>query len=257
MCHNELRSISRISQAVCIRSQTRSQPAPSNQSFPNTTVNGPPQAHAWALAPGLVCRPGRRLGCPCCRRAPAAGRPRGSPAGPGCRGRCVEGRRRGPGVGERGVVWRSGGGRSWPASDRGDGRLSREPAERAGVAPGPPPPGLCPGGPDDRSATGRRGGCPGLLAGLAGGVSSHPAATLPGPPAGRRVQQAASSLCADPVGALVPFEPSDPVCQRTPKTSHRRPPGKRVPQSTINKSKPTPFHTNPLAGFGAPPSGRF
>ena len=66
MCHNELRSISRISQAVCIRSQTRSQPAPSNQSFPNTTVNGPPQAHAWALTPWLVCRPGCRLGWPCC-----------------------------------------------------------------------------------------------------------------------------------------------------------------------------------------------
>ena len=29
--------------------------------------------------------------------------------------------------------------------------------------------------------------------------------------AGRCVQQAASPLCADPVGALVPFEPSDPV----------------------------------------------
>jgi hypothetical protein len=41
------------------------------------------------------------------------------------------------------------------------------------------------------------------------------------------------------------------------KTSHRRPPGKRVAQSTINQSKPTPFHTNPLAGFAAPPSGRF
>ena len=37
------------------------------------------------------------------------------------------------------------------------------------------------------------------------------------------------------------------------KTSHRRPPGKRVPQSTINQSKPTPFQTNLLAGFGAPP----
>jgi len=134
-----------------------------------------------------------------------------TPTGRDVEWRCVEGRRGGPGVGERGVGGRSWFRRSWPASDRGDGRLSREPAERAGVAPGPPAPGLCPGGPDDRSATGRRGWGPRLVASLAGGVFSHPAATRPGSPAGQRAQQVASSLCADPVGALVPFEPSDPV----------------------------------------------
>ena len=62
------------------------------------------------------------------------------------------------------------------------------------------------GGPDDRSATGRRGGCPGLLATLAGGVSSPPAAPRPGPPAGRRAQQAAFPPCSEPVGALVLFQ---------------------------------------------------
>jgi hypothetical protein len=140
---------------------------PYNQSFPNATVNGPPPAHAWALAPGLVCRPG----CALAGRV-AEGRLRrvGLVTAPPVRnveGRCGKGFRGGPGVGERGVVWRNWFRRSWRASDRGDGRLSREPAERAGVAPGPPTPGLCPGGRDDRSATGRRGGCPGLLAGLA------------------------------------------------------------------------------------------
>ena len=42
-----------------------------------------------------------------------------------------------------------------------------------------------------------------------------------------------------------------------PQNQPQAPPGKRVPQSTINQSKPTPFQTHPLAGFGAPPSGRF
>jgi hypothetical protein len=79
------------------------------------------------------------------------------------------------------------------------------------LLPDLPPRNVVLGGPGDRSATGRRGGGPGLRAGIAGGVSSHPAAARPGPPAGRGVQQAASPLCADPVGALVPFDWSDPV----------------------------------------------
>ena len=199
-------------------------PSPSqplgNQPFPNATVSGPPPAYAWALTTGLVCRP-------VAARADrvAGGRPprvalATSLPGRDFEWRCEEGTRGGPEVGERGVVWRSWGRRSWPASDRVDGRLSREPTERAGVAPGPPAPGLCPGGPDDRSATGRRGGGPGLPAGLAGGVSSHPAATLPGPPAGRRAQQVASSLCADPVGAFGPL--SAPHDNRFPESVGRR-----------------------------------
>jgi hypothetical protein len=127
-----------------------------------------------------------------------------APPGRDVEGRCVEGPRGGPGVGERGVVGRSWFRRSWPAADRGDGRLSREPAERAGVAPGLPAPGLCPGGPDDRSATGRRGWGTGLLSGLAGGVSSQLAAAQPGPPAGQRPQHVASAPRSEPVGAFGP-----------------------------------------------------
>jgi len=205
VCEYGLRSISRLDQIVFIESEAQSRPAPLNQRFPNATVNGPPQADAWALTPGLVCRPACRLAWPCCRRTPAAGGPSDSAAGLRFEGRRVEGRRGGPGVGERGVVWRSWFRRSWPAADRGDGRLSRVPAERAGVAAGPPAPRLCSGGPDDRSETDRREGCPGLLAGLAGGISSPPAATRPGPPAGGLAQQVASSPRSEPGGAFGPL----------------------------------------------------
>jgi hypothetical protein len=172
VCEYGLRSISRLDQIVFIESEAQSRPAPLNQRFPNATVNGPPQADAWALTPGLVCRPACRLAWPCCRRTPAAGGPRDIAAGLRFGGRYEEGTRGGPGVGERGVVWGSWGRRSWLAADRGDGRLSRETAERAGVAPGPPAPGRCPGGPADGSVTDRREGCPGLPAGLAGGFSA-------------------------------------------------------------------------------------
>ena len=90
-------------------------------------------------------------------------------------GRCGEGPRGGPGVGERGGVGR-GAGSDDPSPQRiavTDGSRASQPSG-LDLLPDLPLRDFVLGGPDDRSATGRRGGFTGLLAGLAGGVSSHP-----------------------------------------------------------------------------------
>jgi hypothetical protein len=99
----------------------------------------------------------------------------------------------GAGLGWESVAWSGGAG----ADDLGQPRIAVTAGSRESrpsgleLVPGPRAPGHCPGGPDDRSATGRRGWGPGLRAGLARGVSRHQAATRPSPPAGQRAQHVA------------------------------------------------------------------
>jgi hypothetical protein len=190
ICHNDLRSNSRISQAVFIRSHTQSQPAPLKPVLSNRHRQWPTAGPRLGVDTWFRLSPRTRVG--------RAVLPEGAHGGWASRHRCGAGmsgggawRAPGAGLGWGSVAGSGGAG----ADDHGQRRIAVTDGSRAsqpsgaGVAPGPPAPALCRGGPDDRSATGLRGWCPGLLAGLAGGVSRHPSATLPGPPAGQRLNK--------------------------------------------------------------------
>lgn len=86
ICHNELRSNSKISQAVFIRSHTQSQRAALKPFLSKRHRHRPAAGSRLGVDTRVVCRPGSGLDWPCCRRAPAAGGPRDRVAGPACRG---------------------------------------------------------------------------------------------------------------------------------------------------------------------------